>query len=180
MRRPKEKLIAGFDLHSNNVLCGLMDEKGRRLAHKKLPCDLAAILQLLKPYQKRIATMTGIVRRVGLVALWAITIMILLRELGVDIALATSMLFNASMANAYDVAIAVLGGAAVGALSAMLAGLTLALINLFSFGGAFAAMLVVFGLAMAAFVAYTHRANIERMRAGNENRARRLWLLRPR
>jgi glycerol-3-phosphate acyltransferase PlsY len=42
------------------------------------------------------------------------------------------------------------------------------------------APLVVFGLAMAAFVAYTHRANIERMRAGNENRARRLWLLRPR
>jgi len=40
--------------------------------------------------------------------------------------------------------------------------------------------LIVFGLAMAAFVAYTHRANIERMRAGNENRARRLWLLRPR
>jgi iron complex transport system permease protein len=39
------------------------------------------------------------------------------------------------------------GGAAVGALSAMLAGLTLTLINLFSFGGAFAAMLVVFGLA---------------------------------
>jgi glycerol-3-phosphate acyltransferase PlsY len=42
------------------------------------------------------------------------------------------------------------------------------------------APLVVFGLAMAAFVAYTHRANITRMRAGNENRARRLWLLRPR
>ena len=40
--------------------------------------------------------------------------------------------------------------------------------------------LIVFGLAMAGFVAYTHRANIERMRAGNENRARRLWLLRPR
>jgi glycerol-3-phosphate acyltransferase PlsY len=40
--------------------------------------------------------------------------------------------------------------------------------------------LLVFGLAMAAFVAYTHRSNIERMRAGNENRARRLWLLRPR
>lgn len=37
-----------------------------------------------------------------------------------------------------------------------------------------------FGLAMAAFIAFTHRANIERMRAGNENRARRLWLLRPR
>ncbi len=40
--------------------------------------------------------------------------------------------------------------------------------------------LVAFGVAMAAFVAYTHRSNIERMRAGTENRARRLWLLRPR
>jgi len=40
--------------------------------------------------------------------------------------------------------------------------------------------LVCFGVVMAAFVAYTHRANIARMRAGNENRARRLWLLRPR
>ena len=40
--------------------------------------------------------------------------------------------------------------------------------------------LVVFGLLMAAFVAYTHRSNLQRMRAGNENRARRLWLLRPR
>jgi len=30
------------------------------------------------------------------------------------------------------------------------------------------------------FVCYTHRGNIERMRAGTENRARRLWLLKPR
>ena len=40
--------------------------------------------------------------------------------------------------------------------------------------------LLAFGIAMAAFVAYTHRANIQRMMDGNENRARRLWLLRPR
>jgi len=40
--------------------------------------------------------------------------------------------------------------------------------------------LLVFGLVMVAFVVYTHRANLARMRAGNENRARRLWLLRPR
>jgi glycerol-3-phosphate acyltransferase PlsY len=40
--------------------------------------------------------------------------------------------------------------------------------------------LLLFGVAMAAFIAYTHRSNIARMRAGNENRARRLWLLRPR
>jgi iron complex transport system permease protein len=39
------------------------------------------------------------------------------------------------------------GGAAVGALTAMLAGLALAFVNLFAFAGAFAAMLVVFGLA---------------------------------
>jgi glycerol-3-phosphate acyltransferase PlsY len=40
--------------------------------------------------------------------------------------------------------------------------------------------LLVFGLLMAAFIVYTHRSNIVRMRAGSENRARRLWLLRPR
>jgi glycerol-3-phosphate acyltransferase PlsY len=50
----------------------------------------------------------------------------------------------------------------------------------FALAGPRSPALVVFGIAMAAFVAYTHRANIERMRAGNENRARRLWLLRPR
>ncbi len=40
--------------------------------------------------------------------------------------------------------------------------------------------LLVFSLAMAAFVIFTHRANIARMHAGNENRVKRLWLLRPR
>jgi glycerol-3-phosphate acyltransferase PlsY len=40
--------------------------------------------------------------------------------------------------------------------------------------------LVAFGVAMAAFVVYTHRSNLSRMIAGSENRARRLWLLRPR
>lgn len=39
---------------------------------------------------------------------------------------------------------------------------------------------LAFGIVMAAFVVYTHRANIARMRQGNENRAKRLWLLRPR
>ncbi len=37
--------------------------------------------------------------------------------------------------------------------------------------------LLVFTLLMAGFMVYTHRANIERMRAGTESRARRLWLL---
>jgi glycerol-3-phosphate acyltransferase PlsY len=39
--------------------------------------------------------------------------------------------------------------------------------------------LFVFGVAMALFVVYTHRENLRRMRAGTENRARRLWLMRP-
>jgi glycerol-3-phosphate acyltransferase PlsY len=47
-------------------------------------------------------------------------------------------------------------------------------------GGPDAAPLLTFGVAMAAFVCYTHRGNIARMHAGEENRARRLWLLRPR
>ena len=50
------KIMVGIDLHSNNVLCGLMDESGCRLIHKQLPCELTAILQLLKPYKRRIAT----------------------------------------------------------------------------------------------------------------------------
>jgi glycerol-3-phosphate acyltransferase PlsY len=40
--------------------------------------------------------------------------------------------------------------------------------------------MLVFSLAMAAFVVYTHRSNIARLRAGTEPRARRLWLLAPR
>ena len=51
------KIMVGIDLHSNSVLCGLMDESGQRLLHKKLPCDLSAILQLLAPYKERIATL---------------------------------------------------------------------------------------------------------------------------
>jgi glycerol-3-phosphate acyltransferase PlsY len=39
---------------------------------------------------------------------------------------------------------------------------------------------VAFGVAAAAFIVYTHRSNLQRMRDGVENRARRLWLLRPR
>jgi acyl phosphate:glycerol-3-phosphate acyltransferase len=40
--------------------------------------------------------------------------------------------------------------------------------------------LFAFGIAMALFVVFTHRGNIARMRGGTENRATRLWLLRPR
>jgi len=40
--------------------------------------------------------------------------------------------------------------------------------------------LVTFGILAVLFVTFTHRANIARMRAGTESRARRLWLFGPR
>ena len=43
-----------------------------------------------------------------------------------------------------------------------------------------AAALLSFGWVMAAFVCYTHRLNIQRMRTGTENRVQRLWIFRPR
>lgn len=57
---------------------------------------------------------------------------------------------------------------------------TAALPLYFSFVAPRSTPLVVFGLAMAAFIVFTHRSNVQRMREGIENRARRLWLLRPR
>jgi len=47
--------------------------------------------------------------------------------------------------------------------------------------GAHLTPLMVFAVACAALVIYTHRGNIQRMRAGTESRARKLWLFgRPR
>jgi transposase len=49
------KIMTGIDLHSNNAVCGLMDEKGRRLLQRRLPCDLALIVKTLEPYKAQIA-----------------------------------------------------------------------------------------------------------------------------
>src|ERR1044071_10110953 len=48
------KLIAGMDLHSNHVVIGLMDMDGKRVAHRKVPCELKAVLKFLAPYKKRL------------------------------------------------------------------------------------------------------------------------------
>jgi len=40
--------------------------------------------------------------------------------------------------------------------------------------------ITLFGVSMAVLVIYTHRGNIQRMRAGSENRARKLWLFKNR
>src|SRR5579862_9037121 len=47
-------LMAGVDLHSNNIMVGIVDGKGKRLAHQKLPCELKGMLGFLKPYRKRL------------------------------------------------------------------------------------------------------------------------------
>jgi transposase len=46
------------DLHANNVFVAVIDKKGKRLEQKRLPNDLPAILEYLKPHQKE---MVGIV-----------------------------------------------------------------------------------------------------------------------
>ena len=48
------KLMAGMDLHSNNVMIGIVDQDGKRVAHQKLECDLLKVAGFLKPYKERL------------------------------------------------------------------------------------------------------------------------------
>jgi transposase len=49
-----EALMAGIDLHSNNVMVGVVDQSGRRLKHQKLDCDLEQIDGFLQPFKPRL------------------------------------------------------------------------------------------------------------------------------
>jgi transposase len=49
-------IMAGIDLHSNNLMLGLVDSQGKRLFHKRLPCQLEDTAQALAPFRKRIHT----------------------------------------------------------------------------------------------------------------------------
>jgi transposase len=60
MRRPKEKkdkLIAGIDLHSNNVMIGIINQDGKRIAHRKLECDLNEVIEFLEPLKPQLQSM---------------------------------------------------------------------------------------------------------------------------
>src|SRR5437588_1893373 len=57
MRRPNEKLIAGIDLHSNNLMIGVINQDGRRVAHRKLECDLNEVIQFLEPMRSQLQSM---------------------------------------------------------------------------------------------------------------------------
>ena len=49
-----KKVVAGIDLHRNNLVIGIMDQEGKRVAHRKLPCDLNEVTKFLAPYKKRL------------------------------------------------------------------------------------------------------------------------------
>lgn len=54
MRRPKDKLYAGIDLHGNNVVIGVIDQEGKRVAQRKVDCDLEQVAGFLKPFKARL------------------------------------------------------------------------------------------------------------------------------
>ena len=57
MRRPTEKLIAGIDLHSNNLVIGVINQDGKRIAHRKLDCDLKQVTEFLQPLKSQLQSM---------------------------------------------------------------------------------------------------------------------------
>jgi len=58
MRRPKDKLMAGIDLHGNNLMIGLVNQDGKRVKHQQLECDLNAVVEFLAPLKSQIQAMT--------------------------------------------------------------------------------------------------------------------------
>ena len=48
------KVMAGIDLHSNNLVVGIVDSEGKRLGCRKLDCDLKEVEQFLRPFKSRL------------------------------------------------------------------------------------------------------------------------------
>jgi len=49
-----KSVFAGIDLHSNNVMIGLVDQSGQRLKHQKLQCDLKEVDNFLSPFKAQL------------------------------------------------------------------------------------------------------------------------------
>jgi transposase len=45
------RIMAGIDLHSNNAMCAVVNMEGQRLLHKKVPCRLSKVVEVLDPYK---------------------------------------------------------------------------------------------------------------------------------
>jgi transposase len=52
-----KQLMAGIDLHSNNLVIGIVDQDGKRLKHQKLACDLQLVDEFLSPFKKRLKSL---------------------------------------------------------------------------------------------------------------------------
>jgi transposase len=57
MRRPREKVIAGIDLHGNNLVIGVINQDGKRLLHRTLECDLKQVTEFLQPFKAQLQSM---------------------------------------------------------------------------------------------------------------------------
>ena len=57
MRRPTDKVIAGIDLHGNNLVIGVINQEGKRVGYRKLDCELADVEEFLKPFKRRLQSM---------------------------------------------------------------------------------------------------------------------------
>lgn len=49
-----KQLMAGIDLHSNNLMIGIVDQSGKRLKHQKVACELKQVVAALAPYKARL------------------------------------------------------------------------------------------------------------------------------
>jgi transposase len=57
MRRPTDKLMAGIDLHGNNLVIGVINQDGKRITHRKLDCDLKQVTEFLEPLKPQLESM---------------------------------------------------------------------------------------------------------------------------
>ena len=52
----RKNLYCGVDLHSNNAMYVITDEKDKQLFRQRLPNELSVVLQELAPYRPRLKT----------------------------------------------------------------------------------------------------------------------------
>src|SRR5260370_2611963 len=49
-----KKVVAGIDLHSNNLVVGIMDQDGKRVGQQQLACAFEAVVKFPAPFKKRL------------------------------------------------------------------------------------------------------------------------------
>jgi transposase len=49
--------MAGIDLHGNNLVIGVVNQDGKRVAHQKLDCEIKPVVEFLKPLKPQLESM---------------------------------------------------------------------------------------------------------------------------